>query len=331
MSGSRARKAAEFAASVAHDPEAVANIIEALAKSEDGRKNFEAVLGLQIAHHPDLSSRPMVAMAVPSYKNMHGKMMTAANQLVSYSKQFCDIIQSPVIASCVVHWTRNQLVSEILKGGQPFTHILFIDDDIVPQPDYLVRMLRHEKDIVGALCTRRTDPPVPNARDFDEKTQNFQQWRDFERKVDLALEGKLSPEECLLPKAVGTGMMLISRKAIERIGEYWINYEYEREVYQAPEEVLKDKIVNRRAYYEQHKDAFWFKFLDHPLGSGEYGEDISFCWKARKCGFEVYTDISLTPGHMGEYEYSITDYLPFRDRELSQQKALQKSEIVVTD
>jgi hypothetical protein len=331
MSGSKRRKAEKYAASVAHDPEAVAGIIEALAKSDEGRKNFEAVLGLQIAHHPDLSNRPMVAMAVPSYKNMHGKMMTATHKMVAYSKQFCDVIQSPVLGSCVVHWARNQLIAEIMKGGQPFTHILYIDDDIVPEPDYLVRMLRHDKDVVGALCTRRTDPPVPNVRDFDEETQNFVQWRDPEQMIERALAGELSPEECLLPKAVGTGMMLISRKALDRIADYWVNCEYERDIVGASPEWVEKHSAVRSDYYKQHKDAFWFQFLNHPKGAGEYGEDISFCWKARQCGLGVFTDISLQPEHMGEYGYTALDFTPFRDKEQAQQRALKVPELLVVD
>lgn len=32
---------------------------------------------------------------------------------------------------------------------------------------------------------------------------------------------------------------------------------------------------------------------------GEVGEDLSFCWRARQCGYEIYADPSIKLGHCG--------------------------------
>ena len=38
------------------------------------------------------------------------------------------------------------------------------------------------------------------------------------------------------------------------------------------------------------------------------GEDLSFCWKARQCGFKIMCDSTFTLGHIGEYIYTLKDW-----------------------
>lgn len=42
---------------------------------------------------------------------------------------------------------------------------------------------------------------------------------------------------------------------------------------------------------------------------GRNGEDVSFCWRARQCGYKVWCDPSLVCGHVG---YSVVDDKFFR-------------------
>lgn len=41
----------------------------------------------------------------------------------------------------------------------------------------------------------------------------------------------------------------------------------------------------------KHKQMF------HPLNNG--GEDVSFCWRARDCGYKIMCDPEIAPGHVG--------------------------------
>lgn len=38
------------------------------------------------------------------------------------------------------------------------------------------------------------------------------------------------------------------------------------------------------------------------------GEDLSFCWKAKQCGFKIMCDSTFTLGHIGEYIYTLKDW-----------------------
>ena len=41
---------------------------------------------------------------------------------------------------------------------------------------------------------------------------------------------------------------------------------------------------------------------------GEEGEDLSFCWKAKKLGFKIYAGPTGVPGHLGVYAYGVWDH-----------------------
>ncbi len=40
-----------------------------------------------------------------------------------------------------------------------------------------------------------------------------------------------------------------------------------------------------------------------------YGEDLSFCVRARGCGYKIYIDHDLTIGHIGKKVYTKNDYV----------------------
>ena len=47
----------------------------------------------------------------------------------------------------------------------------------------------------------------------------------------------------------------------------------------------------------------WFMFESNDKGEVVYGEDMWFCNKARKAGFEIFADLTIKVGHIGDYIY----------------------------
>ena len=43
---------------------------------------------------------------------------------------------------------------------------------------------------------------------------------------------------------------------------------------------------------------------------GMLGEDLSFCWKARQCGYKLWCDSRVSVGHVGWYTYNEDDIVP---------------------
>jgi hypothetical protein len=60
---------------------------------------------------------------------------------------------------CVVDQARNKMVDQAVKHG--IDYILFLDDDHVHPHDLFMRLISHNKDVVGALCFRRQEPFGP--------------------------------------------------------------------------------------------------------------------------------------------------------------------------
>lgn len=185
-----------------------------------------------------------------------------------------EVYIAPRGSSSVVHWSRNALMQNAAKDAD---YYLLCDDDIVPPVDAIDRLLMHKKDIVSGLCTKRIDPPEPTMRMWDEYTQNYSCLLKWEDKQVLDID------------SVGTGFLLLSRQVVEHVA-----FAYHRE------------------HYEKYGNGFWFEFLKNPNG-GEWGEDISFSWKAQRLGYNIYVDTSVCPAHLGQYMYTIEDYLPHQE------------------
>lgn len=246
--------------------------------------------------------QPVVATLIPCYKQPHPKMQHAFAAMAQCAKEHgIQVYSQPIIQSSVVHWTRNSLLADLIKSGKPFTHVLWIDDDIVPEKDFLVRMLKHDVDIIGGLCTRRQDPPIPNARLWDKELKKYQELWEW-------------PDGLVEVGAVGTGMMLMSLNAVQMVAEVWFQCLVERDIYGMSEEQAKEWTANRLKAFDADANAWWFQFPVIPGGVGEFGEDIGFCWKATNyAGLKVHVDTTIQPEHMGDYGYSIKDFLYHRE------------------
>lgn len=271
---------------------------------------------------------PIVAVLVPSYDTPHPRCYDGLLEMMRYTtEQKAAVVFRPnIIFSSVVHWTRNQLIAQFIKTGEPFTHVLFVDDDIEVPKDCLVKMLSHKKDIVSAICTRRTSPPIPNVRMWSEELGSYTelwQWKEGLIEVD----------------AIGTGVMLISLEALQKIADAYFQCRYERDVLGMPDAVAKKISEERVKLFDTTGDAWWFRFLPPPSGAGECGEDVSFCMVAKKyAGLSIYADTTIVPLHWGDYGYSLKDFIPGRDKAIEKAKAEGKlvphekePEIVVVD
>lgn len=105
---------------------------------------------------------------------------------------------------------RNDIVHHMFHGEW----VCFLDDDQVVKPDTLMRLLSHEKDIVGSLYSTKRPPFVPIVfKDTGQYEFDNYAWRDLP--PDGGLFGPV--------RATGTGGMLIRRKVFETIPAPWFN------------------------------------------------------------------------------------------------------------
>jgi glycosyltransferase involved in cell wall biosynthesis len=273
----------------------------------EGKEAFRRLTGLREAVFAGEAQQaetklPIVAVLMPSYRLPAPQAWEGVNRMMRASSKVCTPYMEPTIRQSVVHWTRNYALSLLLKSMKPWDYVLFIDDDIVMPDDGLAKLLAHKVDLVAAACTVRVDPPMPNFRVYDPDTRLFMTCMDWNR------EGLVGGKYF----GVGTGAALFSRKCLERVAEYYINCEYEKKYYALGGVALDKLQTGRQKKAKETSDFWWFEFLKQPDGQGEFGEDISFCFKCIELGIPVYVDTTVRPRHMGDYGYNLDDYLDCR-------------------
>lgn len=176
-------------------------------------------------------------------------------------------VQRWIIQGNILTLQRNEAVQR-MEGDW----ILFIDDDMVWQPDTVGRLvsIRDELDLdmVGGLCFRRTDPFQPTLYMREQPTSgayNFlEKWSDDLVEVD----------------ATGMAFCLIHKRVFERIAG-------------SPMPPREERV----------RPTGFFAW------AGSYGEDLAFCQLAKETGSRIFVDTRIQIGHIGEQTITHENYL----------------------
>jgi GT2 family glycosyltransferase len=147
---------------------------------------------------------------------------------------------------------RNVCVEDALNWGADY--VLFLDDDVLPPDDGLVRLVMDALPVVGGLYFQKVPPYTPFVirRKNRDKPWNLTDKLEWDK--DFAFN--YPRDQIVEVDATGLGFMLIRREVFETV--------------KPP----------------------WFEMTQN------YGEDFSFCWKARQAGFKVYVDTRVKCLHM---------------------------------
>jgi hypothetical protein len=205
--------------------------------------------------------KPSVAICIPSGENWKGATAFATLCLGINSAETLNLCPVNVRGTDTAH-ARNQMVRMVRE--QAVDWLLWIDADMVFPPDALLRLIAHDRDIVGADYRLRA-PPYP--------------------KIGLAINPddpagpprQLSPEDDavttgLVERAVlGLGLLLVRASVFTEEGPWFM-----------------------RGWLAQNARS------DNP--DGFTTEDSFFCAYARHRGFKVWCDLDLSAEvlHVGE-------------------------------
>jgi hypothetical protein len=118
--------------------------------------------------------------------------MTATNPLVAIGVPSGDMVH----ADFAMHLAN--------LCANPGAHLLFLDSDMTFPPDTLKRLLAHNKDIIGALYSRRSEPFLPTGTTLDGRHVSS---------ADGMTRMKIMP----------TGCLLIAMKIFDRLTKPWFN------------------------------------------------------------------------------------------------------------
>jgi hypothetical protein len=235
-----------------------------------------------------------IGLAIPAISGLPPTMVGGLLDLVAAQM----IYRYAIIEGTLLPWARNACINMFYENEVDFTHILFIDADMVGfKPIGLHALVEADKDIISGVCTMRRPPYDVSCSPIDKS--NFNQH---------LLDGDLI--QC---NWTGMAFTLIKREVLDALAEEtpdglsWFNLDREpREGFfkEVSSFVLTNK--DRSDTGQLLTEAIMMGQTCH-IGSRVFGEDINFCKWAVRSGFSVWMHCGVVVGHMGEHIYNLKD------------------------
>lgn len=118
------------------------------------------------------NNRPRVGIGLPTYNgHYYPDMKRCLNALVKKSHLSGIDVMTIEGEGSDLPQLRNKIVTQALQNE--CTHLFFIDSDMVFPDDGLLKLLKHDRDIISGLCVMRAEPHTPVAKKVDENGQYY--------------------------------------------------------------------------------------------------------------------------------------------------------------
>ena len=204
-------------------------------------------------------------------------MMSILKLLNSAKETGLNMSFYPIFFESLVSRARNASVAHFLEDEEN-THLLFIDSDIIFEPEDVYRLIQAEKDVIAGMY-----PKKYIVWDRLKKDPNAE-------RVDFPIGGeiKVTEDDFIESSYLPTGFLMIKREAILKL------------IAEHPELKYKNDIDG----YMGGEDNF-YNLFNAGIRNGIYeSEDWGFCslWKESGGQVLIHPDINLK--HVGWHEYS---------------------------
>lgn len=243
-----------------------------------------------------------VDVLIPSYRSLNPHASQAIAGMINATVEAgFDVKMPAVFASGVIHWTRNESINAIRPDAD---YVLMCDDDMLPEPDALKKLLKRKLNAVSAHTVSRGIPVKISAKAYDAENDLFYAiTAGF--KEDHLYKGAFG---------VGTGFLLLKRSVIDAVKEFWLSAEDwvadHRKMFDRLN-VHEDNICQERDVISAARRSVVkvggrigvFHFWTNTETGWEFGEDISFSRRLIQLGYEIGIDTGVSVGHIGDFPY----------------------------
>lgn len=206
-----------------------------------------------------------------------------------------------ILGESLITRARNNIVAKFLNNPAN-THLIFIDGDISFNPADVLKLLKHDKDLVGGIYPMKAYK-WENLKDYDKFVERHKSdlhknipFHDFVKqnllKYNLNYKtANFKVENNLVEvKHIATGFMMLKRNVFEKI------------ILQHPEWKFWDDM----GCLNKDEDRYAYNIFQTPVINGHlYSEDWFVChvWTSEMKG-EIYADVSINLNHTGYCSYN---------------------------
>ena len=172
-----------------------------------------------------------------------------------------------MVNESLVTRARNNLMAKMMTNAQA-THFMFIDADIRFQPDSILSMIAHDKDVIGGLYPKKSLPV------------NYV--------INLKNETKIQGDVFTVD-TMGTGFLMFKKHV------------YQKLIAAHPETKYVDDVGLGKQY-----EPMMYSIFDCKIDAqGHYlSEDWLFCRRWQEIGGEIWAHSKVLLNHVGHYEYA---------------------------
>lgn len=240
-----------------------------------------------------------VLIATPNYQNIfesqvHANHIDCVDTWIRGGLNF----SWTIIGRTFVHFARTQMCQVAMEGG--FTHILWLDDDAIIDPNILPRFIEHDKDVVIAPYPLRKMPHEIGV--LKSTTGNFHDHPSYKNITIADLDQGLIEVD-----GGGTHCMLIKTSILQMAGETTDDGVIPDELYEIMDRIENDEDrilaknyigvkpdTSNRSFEEEDNQGIPY-FVMPKRGT----EDMYWCYRAKRKGIEIWCDTDVFADHMG--------------------------------
>jgi GT2 family glycosyltransferase len=166
----------------------------------------------------------------------------------------------------LVYVSRERLAQKAIAMN--FDYVLWLDSDMIFNPELLADMMDNKKEFLAGLCFRRRPPFTPviySKIRYGATSEEYvnEEYLDYPMNSVFEVDG------------TGFGAVLLKTDVLKEV-------------------------------YKKYKTCF------EPMRG--YGEDLSFCIRARQCGFKIWCDSKVKIGHVTKSLANEESYLALKAR-----------------
>ena len=264
---------------------------------------------MMISNYTDAQKKFMKGKRVMIGTPCYGGMATAGylQSMIGFSnlsKVFgVEYVLVTLINESLITRARNDIVSQFLNFKDERGHLdylMFIDADIQFEPDSILRLIAHNKDIVAGAYPMKVinyntiaqvvGTPEEMALMSTEYVVNIKFSSEEKRKnMQVEIEGGV-----IEVHDAGTGFMLIKRQALLDMIEKYPETRYTRDMKNIDE---SGKLIQTNEY----QYALFDTSIDED--NRYLSEDYTFCRRWQKIGGNIFIDPLIVLNHMGSHMF----------------------------